>query len=70
MDENCMSDEHKARISAALKTAWSDPNFRANTVAAQAKGQCDAWADPERRAKRMEKLHATLAAKKKQPISE
>lgn len=52
------------RVSENTKTQWQDPEQREKLKAAQAEGKAAFWADPVKRAARIEKRRATLAAKK------
>jgi hypothetical protein len=59
------SSEHRsALLSTSMKERWSDPTWRENTSKCQSQGTSAAWADPVKKAARLEKLRATLAKKK------
>lgn len=52
------------KVSENTKTQWQDPAQREKLKAAQAAGKAAFWADPIKRAARIEKRRATFAAKK------
>ena len=65
---NNRSPEDKAIAAAALKTAaehrWADPETAEALRSKMTEGQLSAWADPDKKARRLAKRRATLAAKK------
>lgn len=58
------SPEYVCRVSENTKTQWQDPAQREKLKAAQAAGKAAFWADPIKRAARIAKRRATIAAKK------
>lgn len=57
------STEYVDRVSENTKTQWQDPAQREKLKAAQAAGKAKFWADPIKRAARIEKRRLTIAAK-------
>ena len=57
------SDAGLASLRDALTERWADPDHREMMQAAQSKGTTAAWADPVRKAARLEKRRATELAK-------
>lgn len=58
------SESYKATVAANTNAQWQDPVQREKLKAAQAAGKAAFWADPIKRAARIEKRRATFAAKK------
>lgn len=58
------SAEYIARVSETTRTQWRDPAQREKLKAAQAAGKAAFWADPVKKAARIEKRRATIAAKR------
>lgn len=56
--------EHVSRVAEKTKAQWENPEQRAKLKAAQAAGKAAFWADPEKKAARIAKRRATIAAKK------
>jgi len=54
----------RAAVSESQRRSWADPERRASRCAAVSEGTRRSWADPEKRRLRMERFHATLAAKR------
>lgn len=62
--EGRKSEAYKAKTAENTRLQWQDPEAKARLKAAQAAGKAAFWADPVKRAARIEKRRATLEAKK------
>lgn len=58
------SEEYKATVAANTNAQWADPEQKEKLKAAQAAGKAAFWADPVKKAARIAKRRATIAAKK------